>query len=75
MSTPTDTTATALGASARVTPSTPPMSMSMWSKMQTYATTSNHPGDKTRTSRTANECKFTGIVKRVATGRLSEVLT
>ena len=73
MSTPTDTTSTALGASARVNPATPPMSM--WSKMPTYATTSNHPGDKTRTSRTTNACKFTGIVKRFATGRLPEVLT
>ena len=73
MSTPTATTATALGASAPVNPATPPMPM--WSKMPTYATTSNHPGDTTRTSRTTNECKFTGIVKRVATGRLPEVLT
>lgn len=70
MSTLTATTATALGTSARVNPATPPMSM--WSKMPTYATTSNHPGD---TTRTANKCKFTGIAKRVATGRLPEVLT
>jgi hypothetical protein len=69
MSTPTATTAIALDASALrvVNPATPPMSM--WSKMPTYA---NHTGD---TTRTANECKFTGIAKRVATGRLPEVMT